>query len=234
MILKSRIKLILNLLHTGLLKFNKNTGQIRIFLLLLLLILSWVLTISIQIHAANRGKPQEKIAQEIIRFHVIANSDSKEDQLLKYQVKEALVQFLQPYLRDVQNADDARDLLAEMLPVIQDTAAQTINEKGYGYSVTASISTCYFPLKVYGSFTFPPGNYEALQIRIGNAKGKNWWCVVFPPLCFIDETYSIIDDDGGEKLKYLLTEEEFESLRNNKVPVKVRFKLLTLIKKLFD
>ena len=109
MIFKSRIKFILNLLHTGLLKFNKNTGQIRIFLLLLLLILSWVLTISIQIHAANRGKLQEKIAQEIIRFHVVANSDSKEDQLLKYQVKEALVQFLQPYLRDVQNADDARD-----------------------------------------------------------------------------------------------------------------------------
>ena len=119
------------------------------------------------------------------------------------------------------------------MPAIRETAERVISENGYdcGYSLLAS---SYFPMKVYGDYTFPPGNYEALQVRIGDAEGKNWWCVMFPPLCFIDETYCIIDEDGEEKLEFLLTEEELEMLKTKKMPVKIRFKLFSLIRKLFD
>lgn len=222
-------------LHNKLLHSELNKNQIGILLfLLVLLISSWVLTQAVKIHAANPDKIQEGIAKEIIRFHVIANSDSDGDQQLKYQIKDALVEYLQPHLKDAKNIEDAHEIISDMLPLIQNKAAHVIEEKGYKYDVTASISSSYFPMKVYGDYTFPPGHYEALQVRIGNSLGKNWWCVMFPPLCFVDETYSIVDEDGEEKLKHLLTEEEFDALKNKQAPIKIRFKIFDSIKKLFS
>lgn len=215
--------------------YNKDiNSRIRVLFLIFLLLSSWFLNQAVQIYASDPKRIQEGIADEIIRFHVIANSDSHEDQLLKYQVKDALVEALYPYLKDSKNIEESRDILISKLPFIEAIANQLIRDKGYTYSVSASISFSYFPMKVYGDYSFPPGVYEALQIRIGDAKGKNWWCVMFPPLCFVDETYSIVDEDSEEKLKYLLTEEEFESLKNDKVPVKIKLKLLEAIKKLFQ
>lgn len=215
--------------------YNKDiNSRIRVLFLILLLLSSWFLNQAVQIYASDPKRIQEGIADEIIRFHVIANSDSHEDQLLKYQVKDALVEALHPYLKDSENIEESRDILISKLPFIEAIANKLIRDKGYTYSVSASISSSYFPMKVYGDYSFPPGVYEALQIRIGDAKGKNWWCVMFPPLCFVDETYSIVDEDSEEKLKYLLTEEEFESLKNDKVPVKIKLKLLEAIKKLFQ
>ncbi len=217
------------MLHT-----NQSRNQIRILFLLVLLTSSWVLTQAVQIHAANSDRVQEGIAREIIRFHVVANSDSDEDQELKYLVKDALVQFLNPYLKDAKNINESRDIISELLPLIQNTAAHVIEENGYKYSIAASFSPCYFPIKVYGDYTFPPGYYEALQVKIGKSEGKNWWCVMFPPLCFVDETYNIVDEDGEEKLEYLLSEEEFDALKNEKVPIKIRLKIIDYIKNLFS
>lgn len=231
---KIRNNLRQKLLHNKNRLFDSYNNQIRILFLIVLLISSWVLTQTVQIYARSSEKLQEGIADEIIRFHVIANSDSYEDQDLKYQVKDALVHALKPYLKDAKDIDEAQDIIEKNLPLIKDVASRLIEDKGYTYSVSASLSYCYFPMKVYGDYTFPPGAYKALQVRLGDARGKNWWCVMFPPLCFVDETYSIVDEDGEEKLKYLLTEEEFDALKNEKVPVKIRFKLLEAIKKLFD
>lgn len=217
------------MLHT-----NQNKNQIHILFLLVLLTSSWVLTQAVQIHAANSDRVQEGIAKEIIRFHVVANSDSDEDQQLKYLVKDALVQSLNPYLKDAKSINESRDIISELLPLIQNTAAHVIEESGHKYSITASLSPCYFPIKVYGDYTFPPGYYEALQVKIGKSEGKNWWCVMFPPLCFVDETYNIVDEDGEEKLEYLLSEEEFDALKNEKVPIKIRLKIIDYIKNLFS
>lgn len=197
------------------------------------LIILWVLTYIVQLHTADAKKLQEGVADKIIRFHVIANSDSKEDQHLKYQVKDALVKALSPYFRDVNNIHDARLILEEKLPLIEDVASRVVKNNGYTYPVSASYTSCYFPMKVYGEYTFPPGIYEALQVRIGNAQGKNWWCVMFPPLCFVDETYSIVEENSEKKLKYLLTNDELDLIKNQKVPVKIKFKLFGFIKDLF-
>lgn len=198
-----------------------------------MIIILWVLTQTVQIYAAKPKNLQEDMADNIIRFHVIANSDSKEDQYLKYQVKDALINALYPCFNDVNNINDARSVLEDNLPLIEEVASQVIKNSGYTYTVSTSFTTDYFPMKKYGEYVFPPGTYQALQVRIGDAQGKNWWCVMFPPLCFVDETYSIITEDSEKKLKYLLTDDEFELIKNQKVPVKIRFKLFESIKKLF-
>lgn len=173
------------------------------------------------------------IADEIIRFHVIANSDSDEDQALKLAVKNTLVKELAPYLKEASSKEAAKKIISDKLEYIKELAVNTIQQQGCSYPVKVSLEECYFPLKVYGEYAFPPGYYEALKVEIGNASGKNWWCVMFPPLCFIDDTYSIVDDSSGKKLKYLLSEEEYESLKINDAPVKIKFRLLELICDLF-
>lgn len=211
-----------------------NNNRIRIMFLIALLISFWTLTQAVQIYASYPEKIQEGIADKIIRFHVIAHSDSDEDQYLKYQVKDALVEALKPYLKDAKNIDEAQDILAKNLSFIQNVADQVVKDKGYIYSTSVSLTSCYFPMKVYDGYTFPPGIYDSLQVRIGNASGRNWWCVMFPPLCFVDETYSVVDEDSQKKLKYLLTDDEFDALKDNKVPIKIRFKLFQSLKKLFE
>lgn len=230
---KLRNKIIFNSLHNKFLLSDRDNHRIRVVFLIVLLVSSWVLSQAVRINAEHNEGLQEGIAKEIIRFHVIANSDSDEDQYLKYQLKDALVQALSPHLKDASTLEEAQAILLDKLPFIQEEAYKVIEDKGYTYSISASLSTCYFPMKVYGDYTFPPGTYEALQVKIGDAQGKNWWCVMFPPLCFVDETYSIVDEESEEKLKHLLTEEEYEALKCKKVPIKIKFKLFKIIKKFF-
>ncbi|MBB2181351.1 stage II sporulation protein R [Lachnospiraceae bacterium MD1] len=189
----------------------------------------WVIKTS----SMKRASFQDSLADEIIRFHVIANSDSREDQELKLTVKDTLVKHLAPSLSNAQDLTQARDILSDNLDNIQALAEDIIRENGYPYEVSVSLEkNCYFPLNVYGDYVFPPGKYEALRVKIGEAKGKNWWCVMFPPLCFVDETYCIVDEKSGEKLKHVLTDEEYEALVSQKPKVKVKLKLLEKLKKL--
>lgn len=202
-------------------------------LLLLFLLFCGLSTLLIRVNAMHGRQLQEGIADEIIRFHVIANSDSTEDQNLKLTIKNTLVEKLAPLLETASSITEARTVLSENLTLIRDIAEEEIRRNGYVYPVTVSLEEVYFPMKIYGDYTFPPGIYEALRVQIGEAQGKNWWCVMFPPLCFVDETYSIVDEDSDERLKYLLSEEEYEALKSKKTPVKVRFRLFEAIKKLF-
>lgn len=202
-------------------------------LLLLIVLICGLSTLLIRANTICGRQLQEGIADKIIRFHVIANSDSEADQSLKLAVKNTLVEELAPLLETVDTCAKAREVLSENLTLISEIAENEIRRSGYDYPVTVSLGDAYFPMKVYGDYTFPPGYYEALRVQIGEAKGKNWWCVMFPPLCFVDETYSIVDGDSDKKLKYLLTEKEYEELKSKKAPVKVKFKLFEAIKKLF-
>jgi stage II sporulation protein R len=174
---------------------------------------------------------QKGIASEIIRFHVIANSDSTEDQTLKIKIKEAVTAYLEPLLKDTDSTTQARELLNNQLPYLKDLADSIIFENGFTYTSRASISNDYFPLKVYGDLSLPPGDYEALRIELGEAKGQNWWCIMFPPLCFIDATYSVVPKESKNQLKHFLTEDEYTSiLSKDKPKVKVKFKLFSVVK----
>lgn len=148
----------------------------------------------------------------ILRFHVRANSDTKEDQALKMAVKEDVVTMLKPLLENCDNVDDSKNIIVANLQNIYTTAVNTIVEQGYDYDVKVYVTEEEFPAKTYGDLTFPAGNYQALRIDIGEAQGQNWWCVMFPPLCFIDESTVVISEGGKEALKRALTSEEYEAL----------------------
>lgn len=155
---------------------------------------------------------QENIASQIIRLHVIANSDSNSDQALKLKVRDGIIRNLQQELDGASSTAEARNIILSQIPEIQRTAKKIIAQEGYNYAVDISLDTRYFPVKVYGDLSFPAGDYEALCLEIGNASGHNWWCVLFPSLCFVDETYAVVPEDAKEKLKESLSREEYDSL----------------------
>lgn len=155
---------------------------------------------------------QKDIAGEILRLHVVANSDSEEDQALKLEVKETIVTYLRGIMSDAASVEEARAEIQKRLPEIEEIATEKMEAEGYDYEAEATLGECYFPVKEYGDMTFPAGDYEALKVNLGNSAGKNWWCVMYPTLCFVDSTYQIVPEESKEKLKVCLTEEEYNSL----------------------
>ena len=171
---------------------------------------------------------QQGISHKIIRFHVIANSDSDADQALKLKVKEAVVNYTAELVCNSKSISETEDLLSSHTNDIISIANNVISENDYDYPVTAEITDTYFPTKSYGSYTFPPGTYRAFQIKIGEAKGKNWWCVLYPPLCFIDISHGTVNPESEELLKETLTTDEFQAV-SDEYTVKYRFKYMTFL-----
>ena len=126
---------------------------------------------------------QEDLARKLVRLHVIANSDTEADQALKLRVRDKVLDFTTNVLEESADMREAEERLNEALPEIQRLAAQEIAAEGYGYGVTARLEQAEFPHKTYDGFALPAGEYTALRLVIGEGKGQNWWCVVFPPLC---------------------------------------------------
>lgn len=175
---------------------------------------------------------QKGIASNIIRFHVRAESDSKEDQWLKLQVKEAVLAYISPVLSKSQSVDESRQLLYNESENIRNVAAATLRSLGDESDVNVYFENCYFPMKTYGDMTFPPGEYEAFRVDIGEAEGKNWWCVLYPPLCFVDAVYGEVPEESKEELKGVLTEEEYSMVSGENV--KFRFKYLKIFNRFIE
>lgn len=155
---------------------------------------------------------QEGIAGEILRFHVLANSDSEQDQALKMAVKARIVDDMKELLAGADSIEETRDRVRENLEYIRREAEDEIKSQGYSYAVQAKLESCYFPVKSYGDCTFPAGNYQALRILIGEARGHNWWCVLYPNLCFVDSIHAVVPEEEKQELRHVLTEEEYDSL----------------------
>jgi len=130
----------------------------------------------------SQGQPLEK---SVLRLHVIANSDDLEDQNLKLAVKDDIVTLMKQQFTDINDADQARQLAEQDIPQIQATAEAKIKALGYDYPVQVMVGEYDFPTKSYGNLVFPPGRYQAVRVIIGEGQGKNWWCVLFPPLCLV-------------------------------------------------
>lgn len=158
--------------------------------------------------AVNEGMPYSGI----LRFHVRANSDSEEDQDLKMAVKEDVVTMLKPLLSDCESVAQSKNVIVSNLQSIYETAVNTVVEQGYNYEIKVYVTEEEFPAKTYGDLTFPEGRYQALRIDIGEAQGQNWWCVMYPPLCFIDESTVVVSEGEKELLKKNLTPQEYADL----------------------
>lgn len=169
---------------------------------------------------AKKSEMQGELAEQVFRFHVLANSDSEEDQALKMKVKEAIIAYMKQELPESDSVETTKKWARENLVQIEQVAAEIIEEEGCEYSVKAEVTTCDFPDKTYGDITFPAGEYEALRIEIGQAKGQNWWCVLYPNLCFIDAVHAVVPEKGKNELKEVLEEDTYEM-----VTTTTRFKI---------
>ena len=189
------------------------TGRSRLFVCVLLI--AAVIAGAVSVVKENISKEADCAAQlssHIIRFHVRANSDSDRDQQLKINVKEKVVQYIEPLLKDSCSIDESREILKENIPEIKEVALKQLEADGSDDSVDVYFEESYFPAKTYGDVTFPPGEYEAFRIDIGDAQGRNWWCVLYPPLCFVDATYGVLPDESKDQLKNILTEDEYNAI----------------------
>lgn len=126
------------------------------------------------------------IPQEAVRLRIIANSDSEEDQKLKRDIRDEVLQAVAEEVRGITDPEEAREAIRQALPRFNEIAKQVIADKGYTYTVSTDFGLVPFPTKLYGDQVYPAGEYEALRIQVGAAQGQNWWCVLFPPLCFVD------------------------------------------------
>lgn len=167
---------------------------------------------------------QNEIASEVLRFHVRANSDSEKDQQIKMLVKGTVVAYLNPLLDKIQNMEEARLLAENHLPAVETLIHEQLNEAGCGYGFQIKITKEYFPRKTYGDCTFPEGMYEAVIISLGKGEGQNWWCMLYPGLCFLDETYAVVTEEKKEELSEILTDDAYEWVMDSK-HIKVKFRI---------
>ncbi len=188
----------------------------------------------------------EDIQNEIIRFHVLANSDTEEDQKLKLKVRDKVIENMASKFIGISNIDDARKIMLDSMDEVNSIAKEVIEENGYSYGVKSELSRENFPDKMYGDTLFPQGNYEAFRILIGEANGQNWWCVMFPPLCFVDESKQVVNsDETKESLEKVIDKDKDSDKGNildkskdsdeednvdNKQKIKFKSKLLEMLK----
>lgn len=171
---------------------------------------------------------QPSIASKILRFHVLANSDSEADQAVKEEVRDAVGVYLGPLLQDSENVEESKQIIEENMEQIVLVAEDTLAEHGYAYDVKAQIAHTNFPEKTYGSYTFPKGEYEALQIVIGEGKGQNWWCVLYPNMCFRGSVFEVVEEEAKEALREVLSPWEYADIFDSG-EVEVRFKFLDFL-----
>lgn len=166
---------------------------------------------------------QQDISCKLIRLHIIANSDSKEDQALKLAVRDELLKKVKKLTENCKNNEDAEKNISQNLQELQDCANEVIANNGFKYSSHADISDVYFPTKVYDGFSLPAGKYRALRIHLGAGQGKNWWCVLFPPVCVSAAEAETEFSKNG------FTQEEISFVTSDAPQYKFKFKLLEII-----
>ena len=154
---------------------------------------------------------QTALADTVIRFHVVANSNTEADQLLKLAVRDGILAEVDTFYPPDATIDEATEILTSQLDAIEAAGQAVVTSQGYEYPIAATLTECWFPTKEYDDFALPAGNYTALQIKVGEASGENWWCVAFPPLCMGAATETIEEATTAghftEKQSALMTED---------------------------
>lgn len=184
--------------------------------------------------AGGRQKDEalaERIAPEILRFHVLANSDSTEDQNLKLNVRTLLLNSIYEDLGENASLEETKSYVLSHRSDLEEEAEHYMKKLGYDYPAHMELTNCYFPTKTYGDMVFPCGNYEAVNVKIGKGKGHNWWCVLYPPLCFVDSSYAVVPDTSKEILRESMDPADYEMLKQEYPKIHIRLKLVDLLSK---
>lgn len=167
----------------------------------------------------------EEIRSSVLRMHVVANSDSEEDQCLKLKVRDAVLEAGKEYFDNSESAAQAEEKLIPVKDELEKVAKKVVEENGYDYDVKVNIGNAYFPTKTYdGDVTLPAGEYEAVNVIIGSGQGHNWWCVMFPPMC-------LPAAESDTELNEVLSEREYEIVKSNP-KFEPRFKIVEWYEKI--
>lgn len=202
---------------------KKKTGAILCIIALAVILAASLFVLHRNTKTVDPLQPQ--IAEKILRFHILANSDSEEDQNVKKKVRDAVGQMLEPKLMASRGLSDTERIVEDNMDAIVETAERTLAENGFSYGAGARLARVDFPIKTYGDYTFPAGKYEALQVTLGKGEGHNWWCVLYPNMCFQGSVYEIVDDKADEELRQVLTPEEYQDVFDSG-SLKIRWKFL--------
>lgn len=200
------------------------------YLFLLIVLISFIILSAYSYASAIN----EDLSNNVFRLHVIANSDSKEDQDLKYKVRDKLIEYMKSLTTNISSKEEVIKIANNHISDFESIAKEVITENGFDYDVKVEIGNFSFPTKQYGDISFPAGFYDALKVEIGSAKGQNWWCVMFPPLCFVDVTSGIVPEESKENLQDNLGEEEYDIISNteNSEIVNFKFKIVEFFENL--
>lgn len=209
-------------------KVVKSRLRVKRLVMILALLTGIFITYATSDNNVNIEELQKDIAEKIVRFHVVANSDSDEDQALKIKVKRAVVEYITPLLSDIADIKETREILNREKNQIKTLAKAVINKEGFNYDVTAKLTYAYFPTKAYGDVILPPGEYEAFEIEIGDARGTNWWCILYPPLCLVGDVDGIVPDKSKQMLENILDEDEYRVITKSCEKTEYRFKILEI------
>lgn len=210
-------------------EFNmRKISKAKIFLAVMLLaVLTAVIAINLYTESLNQG-----LSDNLIRLHVVANSDSPEDQALKRDVRDAVLSYIGQELDNPKGIEQTKEIINDKLEAIKAVAKEEALKHSKNCTVLTTLGTYPFPTKAYGDITLPAGNYQALRVVIGKGEGANWWCVLFPPLCFVDVTHGIVPDSVKAELKEVLSEQEYDIVTSandeNDIPIKIKFKIVEL------
>ena len=194
--------------------------------LIIIILLSTYLIYSYKSTHTYATTLQESISEKILRFHVVANSDNEDDQALKLKVRDGILAYITPKLTNADSLTETIAIIENEITNIQNLALDIVSQEGYNYSINVAVTNCYFPMKTYGDMILPPGEYQALKITIGEGVGHNWWCVMYPNICFVGNSNAIMPDESKEKLQHILTKEEYCSVFSNsdsKDDIKINF-----------
>lgn len=197
----------------------------------------FILTILVFIYIAllsfNYSKAiSSNLSDSVFRLHIIANSNSSADQELKLKVRDKIIEYMNTLTSNSSDKKDVISIVNNHLDSFKEIALNTIKENGYNYDVNIEIGNFNFPTKTYGDISFPAGNYDALKIEIGDAIGQNWWCVLFPPLCFVNSSTGVVPDDSKNTLKENINSESYEIIsegnnsNDNTSDIKIKFKII--------
>ena len=210
-------------------KFLNLWNHSKVKMVIILTFLFFVYTTICAISYANTISTD--ISDSVFRLHVIANSDSDTDQNLKYIVRDHLLEYMNTLCANCTSKEEAITIANQHIENFKEIALETIKNEGFHYSVNVSIGNFAFPTKDYGDISLPAGDYDALKVEIGEAKGQNWWCVMFPPLCFVDASSGIVPEESKEELENSLTDEEFSIVSDNEenFTFKLKFKILEIL-----
>lgn len=179
-----------------------------------------------------------KINEKVIRLHVIANSNTFEDQQLKYKVRNQVITVFNKEFENVSSKEDSEDIIIQKIDSIRQETESVVKKEGYDYQVNVYYGNYKFPRKLYEDIVLPEGYYDSVRIEIGMAQGNNWWCVMFPPLCFVDfgkdeDSPPVFEVDTENKLREILTDEEIETIKTRRglEGIKMKSKIFELIER---